>query len=415
MEKGDKLRAYHQIKGLQAQGNEIVLFCLSHEHVRKEWKEAIHPYCSAIYVARLSKAGSLMRTLGALLHNRSLQTAYWCSSKARRLFQQVEQRCKPDVVYNQMVRTMPIVQHSRHCKVMDFQDCLSLNMGRNMARYEISRPDDEKPRSNKHYYCHKTSLRYFVYHYEFKNLRKLENQAFSLFDALTIISEPDRAALPSPRRREVHIVPNGVDVGFYRPKEEEKKFDVAFCGNMQYEPNIRTAVYLAMQVMPLVWEERPEARLLIAGATPVAEVWRLASDRIEVRANVPDIRQCYASTKVFAAPMQSGSGLQNKLLEAMAMEIPCITSSLANSSLRAKANGQEILVGDTPRQVARHILYLLGSQQQRDILADNARHFVCTHYTWQAANSTLNAILASASSRTNDFASAPLSGMKNKS
>lgn len=390
LEKGDKLRAFNQIKGLRAQGNDIILFCLSHEHVRNEWQEALRPYCSAIYVVKVSNVSSLLRVLGAFICHRCLQTAYWNSSKSRRLFRQVEQLHRPDVIYSQMVRTIPIVQQSKCRKVMDFQDCLSLNMERNMLRFETSRPTGTAD-NGVHHYCHKASLRYFVYHYEFKKLRKLEEQAFSLFDALTIISQPDCDALPSSHRQEVYIVPNGVDLEYYHPQEAEKKFDVAFCGNMQYEPNIRTAVYLATQVMPLVWSKHPQARLLIAGATPVAEVWRLANERVEVRANVPDIRQCYASTKVFAAPMQSGSGLQNKLLEAMAMEIPCVTSSLANNSLGAE--GQEILVGDTPQEVARHILYLLDSQQQRDILTDNARHFVRTHYAWQVANEKLNAIL----------------------
>lgn len=397
LEKGDKLRAFNQIKGLKEQGNDIAIFCLSHEHVRDEWLQALKPYCNVIHVARLSKAGSLLRALGAFLCNHCLQTAYWNSSKARRLFRQAELQYRPDIIYSQMLRTIPIVQQSKCRKVMDFQDCLSLNMERNMMRFETSCPCGTAG-NGKHHYCHKASLRYFLYHYEFKNLRKWEEQAFSLFDALTIISQPDRDALPSPRRSEVHIVPNGVDMDYYYPQEAEKEFDVAFCGNMQYEPNIRTAVYLASRVMPLVWEERPLARLLIAGATPVAEVWRLAGERVEVRANVPDIRQCYASAKVFAAPMQSGSGLQNKLLEAMAMEIPCVTSSLANSSLGAQGEGQEILVGDTPQEVARHILALLSSQQRCDILADNARHFVRTHYSWQVANNKLNSILQGFSS-----------------
>jgi glycosyltransferase involved in cell wall biosynthesis len=408
LEKGDKLRAFYQIKELSALGHEISLFCITHEAVKANDVAQVRPYCRDIHIVRLRKAGSGCRAVRSFCSVHSLQTAFWCSPKAKRAFRRMEQHVQPDVIYNQMVRTMPLVLESTRAKVMDFQDCLSLNMLRNMQKYELSLPTDNNPTCSsrksgkqRYYYRHRPSVRYFVYHYEFKMLRRMEVEAFNRFNALTIISEPDRMALPCKENEQVHIVPNGVDFDYFRPQEVEKQYDVAFCGNMQYSPNVQTAKYLVQQVMPLVWQQKPQARVLLAGATPGAAVRALADDpRVVVSGTVPDIRHCYAAAKVFAAPMQAGSGLQNKLLEAMAMEIPCVTSSLANAALGATP-GQEILVGDTPQEVAQHILLLLNSRQQSDIQADNARHFVRTHFSWQAATQKLATILQQAADSKN--------------
>ncbi len=403
LEKGDKLRAYHQIKGLHALGHEIHLFCVSHGKVIDADRLQLQPYCKTIRVVRLSKVDSGLHAFGEFCRVRNLQGAYWSAQKAKKAFYKMEHDVQPDVIYNQMVRTMPLVLHSRTPKVMDFQDCLSLNMLRNMQHYETALPQHigkahhlaGKKRSKvSSYYRHSTSLHYFIYHYEFKTLRSMEAEALRKFNALTIISEPDRQALPVRERERVQLLPNGVDFDYFVPRPDaEKHYDIAFCGNMQYKPNVLTAIYLVKQVMPLIWKEMPQAKLILAGATPAAAVSALAEPRVCVSGTVPDIRDCYAGAKVFAAPMQAGSGLQNKLLEAMAMEIPCVTSSLANAALGAKS-GSEVLIGDTPQEVAQHILTLLNSRQQRDILADNARHFVRNAFTWSAMSKRLESILA---------------------
>lgn len=316
---------------------------------------------------------SLIRALGCFCTCHSIQIGFWNSKRGRKEYSIFEKQVKPDVVYSQMVRTLPLVAKSTYPKVMDFQDALSMNMERRMVA------------------THR-GLRRFICHFEFKMLRSCEYRSFDIFDALTIISEPDSKAIPHKRGKDIEIVPNGVDFSFFKPMEMNKEYDVVFCGNMQYKPNVLTAEYLAREVMPLVWKELPKASLWLVGATPSFSVRCLDCDKVTVTGTVDDIRPYYAKTKVFAAPMKTGSGLQNKLLEAMAMKVPCVTSSIANAALGAKA-GQEILVGDTPQEVATHIVQLLQSNQQRDILADNAYSFVCSNYSWDTFGRRLSNIL----------------------
>ena len=273
---------------------------------------------------------------------------------------------------------------------MDFQDALSMNTERRM---EQSR-----------------GLWHHLLHYEFKMLRSSEYKAFSIFDALTIISEVDSEAIPHKKNGEIHIVPNGVDFDYFtvdslrfaplrsqackagRTVDSARQsdgsqlptYDLVFCGNMSYAPNVDAARYLVNDIMPLVWSRIPSATLLLAGADPKPAVRTLASSRVTVSGHLPDIRSAYASSSVFIAPMRIGSGLQNKLLEAMSMQLPCVTTPLANTPLGA-TDGEQILVGDSPEALADAIVRLLQSPELRDRIAAEGNTFVRTHYSWPAA------------------------------
>jgi glycosyltransferase involved in cell wall biosynthesis len=303
---------------------------------------------------------------------KSLQMGYWDSARARNTVRDLAKQLQPDIVYNQMVRTVPFVARLPFPKVMDFQDSLSLNTERRMEQSK--------------------GLWRSILHYEFKMLRSTEYNAFKIFDGLTVISEVDSEAIPHRKNGDIHIIPNGVDFEYFHPIDCEKKYDIVFCGNMRYEPNVHASRYLVDQVMPLVWKEFPNATLLLAGAYPKHKVSQLASERVTVSGYVDDIRQSYASARIFAAPMQTGSGLQNKLLEAMAMGLPCVTTPLANDSLRAE-EGREILVGNSPQQIAGHIISLLRDQTMRETLAANGNAFVQNNYSWEVAGEKLEEVL----------------------
>lgn len=373
LEKGDKLRAYYQIKEL-SKHNEVYLYCVSHTKVLPEHIDAVRPYCKEICLVRSPRLVNYKNVVRNYLHTKSLQLGYWDSIKSRKAYKAFEKRVNPDVLYSQMVRTMPLMSRSSKPKVMDFQDAMSMNCERRM----------EKSRGLWHY----------ILHFEFKMLRSTEYNSFKIFDALTIISEPDSEAIPHKQNGDIHIIPNGVDFGYFAPMECEKKYDILFCGNMSYEPNVHAAQFLAKEVMPLVWKEMPEATLLLAGANPKRQVRQLVGERVTVSGYVDDIRESYASARIFAAPMQTGSGLQNKLLEAMAMQLPCVTTSIANASLYAE-DGRQVLVGDTAQAFADHLVTLLRNPERRDSLAAEGYNYVHENFSWEKAGEKLEAVLRS--------------------
>ena len=387
LEKGDKLRAYHQIVEL-SKHNEVYLYCVSHTKVTEAQRAALKPYCREIRVVRLNLLVCAFNVVCNWFASKSLQMGYWNTGRSKRLCRAFAREVQPDVVYNQMVRTMPLVARLPFPKVMDFQDALSMNTERRM---ELT-----------------TGFWHYVLHYEFKMLRSSEYNAFSFFDGLTIISETDSEAIPHKKSGEIRIVPNGVDTDYFNPDfrntdgeaagsmTHKPQYDIVFTGNMSYAPNVDAARYLVEEVMPLVWASCPGAKVLIAGADPRPAVRALANkgpkDSVTVSGRMDDIRTAYTSAAVFVAPMRIGSGMQNKLLEAMAMHRPCVTTSLAASPIGAVA-GEHLFVGDSADELASLIAQLMASDEQRDRIANNGFEFVQQHYAWPAAVKPLEELL----------------------
>ncbi|MBO6026482.1 MAG: glycosyltransferase [Bacteroidales bacterium] len=142
--------------------------------------------------------------------------------------------------------------------------------------------------------------------------------------------------------------------------------------------------YLDNEILPLVWEKVPDAKMYIAGATPDPKVKKAACDKIIVSGWLDDIRDAYAQSRVFIAPMRIGTGLQNKLLEAMSMGLPAITTPLANASLGAKPN-EEILIGSNAEELAQHIVTLLTDKEKAKQIARAGFDFTNRVYDWGKA------------------------------
>ena len=369
LEKGDKLRAYNQVKQL-AKHNEIVLCALNDDPQVDEQQafQALQPYCASVNFIRITKPQILLGMTRAFFKGWPIQCGYFYNRKAAKKVDALIAKHHPDMLFGQLVRVAEYLRHKDLPKAIDYQDVFSYGMKRrrDIAGW-IAQP---------------------VFNMEYQRLCRYEAQVFDDFDVKTIISEPDRDLIPHPKKREILIIPNGVDHDYFKPMEREKNYDLVFTGNMSYAPNVNAVEYLTHEIMPLVWETLPEAKLYIAGATPDPKVKHAASDRILVSGWLDDIRDAYAHSRVFIAPMRIGTGLQNKLLEAMSMGLPAITSPLANASLGAQPN-EEILVGSNAEEMAQHIITLLTDKEKAERLAQAGFDFTNRVYDWGKATEIL--------------------------
>ena len=373
LEKGDKLRAFHQIVQLSKK-NEIVLCALNPDRKlnKRDAFSALQPYCRSINFIDIPFFGRVWNILKAFVKGLPLQVGYFYSCKAASKINKLINDYKPDHIYCQLLRTAEYAKNHTIPKTIDYQDVFSYGVKRRMEKA----PFYVKP----------------VFKLEYKRLVKYENRIFGIFDHKTIISFPDRDLMPHPNKNDIHVIPNGVDHDYFSPRESEKNFDVVFTGNMAYPPNVNAAEFLINKIMPNVWKEKPEVKVMIAGATPDKRVLSLKSDRVTITGWMDDIRVSYAGAKIFIAPMQIGTGLQNKLLEAMSMKIPSITTSLANDALQA-TDGKSILIGDDALELAQNILELLNDQELYKKIAENGFQFVKQNYSWEKATEKLNKII----------------------
>jgi glycosyltransferase involved in cell wall biosynthesis len=152
---------------------------------------------------------------------------------------------------------------------------------------------------------------------------------------------------------------------------------------MSYPPNVECAQRLVRDILPIVRKKQPQVRLLLAGANPASAVQSLASENVVVSGWMSDIRPAYTASRIFVAPMQSGSGMQNKLLEAMSMTLPCVTTQLAALPIGAEHN-VNCMIASSNEELAECILDLLVNPEKSRQLAEAGRAHVKQCFEWGA-------------------------------
>jgi len=370
-EKGDKLRAFNQLKQLSRK-HEVILCALNDSVLHEDAVEVLSKYAKSVYILPMSKLSIYFHLVQTLFSDKPLQVGYFYNKNTGRIIRSLIEKHKPDHIICQLIRVAEYVRGIPIPKTLDYQDVFSKNAERRLD----SAPFYMKP----------------FLKMEYRRLLRYENEVFGMFDHRIIISTPDRDLIPHPDREKIVVVRNGVDTAFFFPQAQEKEYDLVFTGNMGSPPNINAAEYLVHKILPLIQHQKPGLKILIAGANPHIRVSVLKSDRVEVSGWVPDMRECYAKAKIFIAPMQIGTGLQNKLLEAMAMQIPCITSPLANQALHAKEN-EEILIAESPEEYAHHILTLLDNKEKAVGIALAGYHYVLQNFSWEAETEKIDRLI----------------------
>lgn len=385
LEKGDKLRLYHQLRSLHPDV-ELHLISLVDEEPGPEARAAVAPYVASMTAVKLSRWRRAVRLAWAPLSSRPFQVHWFYQRKAHRQVVSVLGQIQPDHLFTQLIRTTEYVK-DRHAipRTLDYMDALSAGMER---------------RAVKHF----GPLRW-LYALEARRLKRYEATVFDYFDAHTIITAADRQAIGHPERERIAVVPNGVDTDYFMPADAPPPppVTVSFIGNMAYPPNVDAAARLVRNILP---ELPSDVRCLIAGATPTATVRNLASDRVDVTGWVEDIRNAYHRSHVFAAPIVLGSGQQNKILEAMACGVPCVISPQVHAGLGPELRvaegplnaevvcGVQAVLARTTEDAAMRLAELVSDAGLRLALAQNARRFVETHASWSGETKKLLATFA---------------------
>lgn len=369
LDKGDKLRAYHQIKEL-AKSCEVHLVSLTNKNISENNKKELEKICKTVSIYKLNKFQSAISLLGTIVNPKPFQVALFYNKAIHKQIKKKTREINPDHIYCQLIRCAEYVKDEFDIpKTIDFMDVLSKGIERRI--------------STSPFYLKK------ILKIEAERLKIYENIMFEYFDNHAIISLQDQELIYHVKREEISIIPNGIDTDFFSPDENiEKKYTLLFNGNMQYQPNVKSAIYIVNHILPLVKEKFPSVSLLISGTSPTKEVQELSSGYVTISGWMDDIRDAYNQANIFIAPMQIGTGLQNKLLEAMAMNMPCVTSKLANNALNATPD-IEILIGNSKEEYAALIIQLLNENDNSKVLAKKGQTYVRNNFNWESSTKKL--------------------------
>jgi len=352
--KGDRIRNFHILKHLSSR-YAVTLIYPSYSKQDVENLEPLRQHCWAVKTVQLSPLLAKLRCCLSVFGKRPITNSYYYSGRLKRLIDGEDF----DMVVVDCSSMAPYVLDVKKPKIIDFVDVDS-------DKWQLYAKMTTFPKS-------------LVYNLEFRKLQAFEAELVRRFDAALVVSENEKTLLPHANR--LFVVPNGIDLEFFTPRKNKPKDTLIFTGAMNYFPNIDGVSYFHREILPFIKREVPSVKFIIGGMDPHPSIKRLEGNGTVVTGFVPDMRDYLGSASVCVVPLRIAKGIQNKILEAMAMGIPVVATSAANSGIDA-TDRKEILIADDPQTFARSVMELLSDAQLRESLAANARSFVEKQYSW---------------------------------
>ncbi|MCL6629073.1 MAG: glycosyltransferase [Armatimonadetes bacterium] len=400
-----RVRSLNFIKQL-CRKHEVTLVALTHgEPTEEESISELYRYCKDVVFHRLTKTRAMSTCCMRLFSGMPLQTAYTRCASARRTVRRMVQSNGFDLLHVEHVRgaylaagiqTVPVVYDSVDCITLLIRERLAQTIGileRILNLEEIIKMRVYEPLMAAMFdkvvitsRRDKLALALLMYRLQKTRVNGESGHAF--------VRGPKRFTHAPGRTRdrlfsnkpEISVIPNGVDTEYFRPMDVPiNRGSIVFTGKMSYFANSAAAVYFCNQVFPLVRSRMPDASFWIVGSNPPASVRRLAGGPVKVTGYVDDVRPFIAGAEVVVCPLDVGVGIQNKLLEAMAMKKAVVASSVACHGIPDAVDDVHLSCGNSPEEMARKIIELMRDASKRSTMGEVARHFVSNRYSWETA------------------------------
>lgn len=364
--KGDKIRSFNILKYL-SQNHSISLFCLATSREDKKHLKELEKYCKSIDVALISPFKAKLKSCVDVFSLKPLTLSYFYSRKLQKCINQRLQHNEFDVIYvfsSCMAQYVTKVEGIK--KILDFVDIDSDKWAQyaKYARFPLSS----------------------VYRLESQRLRKYELEITQKFDCCIVVSEAEKKVFQSNLQISANIfaIPNGVDFDYFKRRSRENEdHTLAFTGAMDYFANVDGVLNFCSFILPLIKREIPEVKFYIVGNNPSYEIKKLAKDKnIFVTGFVEDIRPYLEKAAVCVVPLRIARGIQNKILEAMAMGVPVVATPQAAEGIEAKA-GRDLFIENKPQRFAKKVIKIIRDRKLQEELSIKGRRFVEKEHSWQ--------------------------------
>lgn len=370
--KGDKVRSFHLLKHLVKEHN-VFLGTFIDDPEDEVHVETVRNLCSELYVARLDPRFAKIRSLNGLLAGEPLTLRYYRDAGLQAWVDNVFKHQKIDAVVIFSSAMAQYVEDKRRVPVLiDFVDVDS-------AKWTQYADKHRWPMS-------------WIYRREGMLLLAYERLMASLATRYFFVTEAEVALfkrLAPECGVRIDAMCNGVDADFFSPDTgRENPFGatetpIVFTGAMDYWPNIDAAAWFVSEILPSLRLLRPELRFYIVGRSPTPEVLALANEHVIVTGTVPDVRPYLQYASIVVAPLRVARGIQNKVLEAMAMECPVIATAECAAAVDAKID-TELLAATTAREFVAEIDKQLNNPETATAIGQAARARVVARYSWDA-------------------------------
>ena len=385
-DKGEKIRAWNILRHLAERYRvHLATFIDSPEDMASV--EPLKRICASVVWRPLSPQRAKLRSLAGLLTGAPLTQYYFGDRRLRAAVERLAAAHDPDLVYVYCSAMAPYISKLHGARVvLDMVDV-----------------DSEKWRQYAETSSGPTRV---IYRREGRTLLAFERRAAASADAVLLVSRAEAelfAALAPESAARIHYVSNGVDVAYFDPSSTfanplDARPGIVFTGVMNYRPNVEAMVWFVEQVMPRLRARGDAPCLWIVGVNPSRAVLDLAGPDVRVTGRVPDVRPYLKHARVAVAPLQIGRGIQNKVLEAMAMGVPVVATPQAREGLDA-CTDDEILTAANPADFAAAIGRVLDDDAGGNAggnggsIGARARARVVSDFGWEASLARLDRLI----------------------
>lgn len=379
--RGGKIRPFNMIRHL-SQRHSVTVCSIARSDAEADDGAGIAPYCERYEMGKVSNPVQVLRMVARLPTSvPSSMGFFWCQALADKINTLLEVE-RFDLIFVHCSSVAQYVSHVRGIpKILDFGDM-----------------DSQKWLEYVRYKPFPLKLGYWL---EGSKMEREERRLATQFDLCTATTRGEWETLESYRTGvATDWFPNGVDAEFFKPDGEGYDPEtISFIGRMDYYPNQECMFDFCERTWPLLRTRRPGMKLLIVGADPSPAVRKLSElPGVTVTGSVPDVRPYVLRSTAMVAPLNIARGTQNKILEAMAMGVPVVSSKVAAAGVDAVA-GEHLLVADTPQAYAEAILRIVDDPAERERLACAGRQRMLSHHAWPHSMERLDAIVERALAR----------------
>lgn len=364
---GDRLRIY-QICKLLSRQFQLTLLSLCESKSELEMAFPEDGVFHSIERVLMPRWRSWLNCFAALPTDMPLQIAYYRNAE---FFKRATiLHSEHDATLAHLIRASDAVRHLPGPKFLEMTDAISLNY--------------ERIRSTGH---SKNDWRSHVFSLESRRLRRYEQEIVDLFDRSFLVSEIDRKFLfdnQKSRLDRVSVCSNGVDLSGLPFQFSENGRDIVFIGNMFSLQNLDAVNFMALEILPRIRANRSDVSLRLIGRIREDDAVRLKQmDGVIVTGEVPDVAVEARNAGVGVCPLRLGAGVQNKVLEYMALGLPTVSTSLGLEGFRAK-DGQDLLIANDAVGLAEAVLRLLNDRDEAKTMAEAARKYVEQNHSWDS-------------------------------
>jgi sugar transferase (PEP-CTERM/EpsH1 system associated) len=371
--RGDKIRVFNQIREL-SKNHEIVLATYATPDDGRYY-EPLKKYVKRIERVPFKKFRAYLNAGAAVFSKSPLQVAYYSSPGMRATVERLISEEDPDIIHAHLIRMAPYaLGYPEIPKVLDICDSMTLN-------YE-------------HFLKYRGGLTRLLYALEKTRTKEYESTVPYDFDANLVVSPHDHDFISGlcPDAR-IEVVPMGVDTSYFKPAEGKREDNLmAFMGTMSYFPNIDAMTWFGHDILPIIRRTVPHAKLSIVGSDPTEEVEELAGDpAITVTGYVDDVRPFVAPATAFVCPIRAATGLNTKVLEAMAMGLPVIATPEACEGIGVD-DGVNVLYANDPMTFSERVIEVLQNHEFGRSIGLAGREHVKKQFTWAVVGTKMEEV-----------------------